>query len=118
VVYLPPEVQAQAAGIGSNNCRVLADEVRRERISAQIEASCPSLFVISQAHYHPWKAFVDNQPTAIWKANYAYQAVLVPAGAHRVELRYEDRSFRFGSLLSAVSWLSCVVVLIRRRDPR
>ena len=115
-VYLPLEAQPPSDGIGSNNCRVISADVRREKISAQLEASGAAVVVVSQAHYDPWKAFVDGKPVPIWKANFAYQAVIMPSGAHRLELRYEDRWFRRGAIISALSWLLCgTAILVRRR---
>jgi uncharacterized membrane protein YfhO len=60
------------------------------------------MVVIAQTYYPAWKAYVDGQPTKLWRANYAFQAVEVPAGTHRIELRYEDRLFYAGAMLSGL----------------
>jgi uncharacterized membrane protein YfhO len=42
------------------------------------------------------------------KVNLAFTGILVPAGAHRIELRYDMRSFWWGTGLTVVtlfSWL-------------
>ena len=55
-----------------------------------------------------WQARVSGQPTKILRANHGFQAVIVPAGEHRVELRYVDRTFLTGVALSSIT----VVVLL------
>jgi len=61
---------------------------------------------------------VDGKPMPLWRANYAFQALEVPAGKTKVELVYEDRAFLFGAILSVTTLLGCVAagwVSIRRQ---
>ncbi|MDW8309061.1 MAG: hypothetical protein RMK20_06780, partial [Verrucomicrobiales bacterium] len=80
-----------------------------QRVAFEVEADAPALVVIAQTWYPAWRARLDGQATPLLRANYAFQAVEVPPGAHRVELRYEDGAFRVGAGLSALAWLGCVV---------
>jgi hypothetical protein len=57
--------------------------------------------VLADAYYPGWTATVDGQPAEIEQADILFRAVGVPAGQHRVELRYQPRSFSFGLLISA-----------------
>src|SRR5205814_10058596 len=59
----------------------------------QITALEPSWLVIAQNNYHCWRASSDGDPLYLWKANYAFQAALVPAGRHLVQLVYRDSGF-------------------------
>lgn len=65
---------------------------------------------ISQSYYHDWKAQVDGKPAPLWRANYAFQAVEVPAGRHEVILVYKDKMFRIGALLAAWAALVCIAL--------
>ncbi len=56
----------------------------------EAEAPAASLVVISQTYYPAWKAYVDGRPAKLWRANYAFQALEVPAGRHHIRLAYED----------------------------
>ncbi|WP_160268254.1 YfhO family protein [Bifidobacterium biavatii] len=38
-----------------------------------------------------WAAYVDGEKTDVYKGNYLFRAVEVPAGTHHVELRYEPK---------------------------
>jgi uncharacterized membrane protein YfhO len=43
---------------------------------------------------------VDGQTVPLLRANHAFQAVAVPAGRHELVLRYRDRAFQLGAVLS------------------
>jgi hypothetical protein len=116
--YLPAEGPPPPGRVESNACRVISFEMKPERISAQVEAKGASLVLFAQAYYHPWRAFIDGQSAPLFKANYAYQAVVVPSGPHRVELRYEDRHFRAGAIISAGAFLVCGAAFVPGRRKR
>ncbi len=116
-VYLPLEARDEIHAAQSSARAVLAHFSAHElRIEAEAEA--PALIVVAQSFYHPWRAFVDGQPSTLWRANYGFQAVEVPVGKHQVRLVYVDRAFQSGCAISAVSLLACVILWLRwRRDP-
>jgi hypothetical protein len=84
-----------------------------QTISFQTEAPAASLAVISQTYYPAWKALVDGQPARIWRANYAFQALQVPAGRHQVQLIYRDPAFLAGAILSGLGLLACSGLWLR-----
>jgi uncharacterized membrane protein YfhO len=87
-----------------------------EKINIETAARAPSLVVISQTYYPAWKAYVDGKPAEIWRANYAFQAIEVPAGRHLLYLRYEDKQFLIGLSLSVVGLAICFVLLLGSRS--
>ena len=107
IVFLPPEARGGITATQRTTARVLATKFASQKISIQTEAPAGSLVVISQAHYPAWKAYVDGQPTKIWRANYAFQAVQVPAGRHQIQLAYEDKKLWAGAALSGLGLPAC-----------
>jgi uncharacterized membrane protein YfhO len=65
--------------------------------------------VISQSFYHPWRAFVDDRPSPLLRANYAFQAVQVSGGRHHVRLVYQDRAFFVGNIVSGMAVIACLI---------
>jgi uncharacterized membrane protein YfhO len=63
---------------------------------------------VAQTYHHVWHAYVDGQPVRLWRANEAFQAVVVPAGTHQVNLVYEDRRFQLGAVISIFALLGCL----------
>jgi uncharacterized membrane protein YfhO len=50
---------------------------------------------------------MDGQPARIWRANYAFQAIEVPAGRHQIQMAYEDTNLRTGLIFSLLGLLAC-----------
>jgi len=110
IVYLPVDAEEVVRAVAS------AAQVRASHFSAhhgEIDLIAPhdSVVVVSQAYYHAWRAYVDGRPARIWRANYAFQALELPAGTHQVKLVYEDNSFRVGALISCLSLAALIPVL-------
>ena len=107
IVFLPPEARGGITATQRTASHVLATKFANQKISIQTEAPTASLVVIAQAYYPAWKAYVDGRPTRIWRANYAFQAVQVPAGRHQIRLAYEDGKLLAGAILSGLGLLAC-----------
>lgn len=104
-VYLPAEAEGHVKATGAPNAQVLAWQVSAHRVEAEVKADADTMVVVAQSFAHPWHAFVDGKETRLWKANYAFQALEVPAGSHRVLLVYHDTAFLYGCTGSIVSLL-------------
>ena len=107
IVFLPLEARGSITATPQTSARVLEAKFANQSISIQTEAPAASLVVISQSHYPAWKAYVDGRPARIWRANYAFQALEVPAGNHQIQLVYEDKKLLAGAVLSGLGLLAC-----------
>jgi len=99
-VFLPVEARGAISANEQSGARVLMSEFTNKKVSIHTETPAPSLVVVSQTYYPAWKASVDGQRTKLWRANYAFQALEVPAGRHQVQLCYEDRMFQVGLIIT------------------
>jgi len=87
---------------------IAADQLNGE-MSAVVDAPVDGVLFLSELHYPERVAYVDDKPVTAVKANLAFTAVPVAAGRHRVELRYEARTFWRGlavTTLTLVAWLA------------
>jgi len=90
-------------------------EVRTNSLSAALQAPADGLAVVLDPWYPGWSATVDGQPAEIARADYAFMAVPVRAGPHRIELRYFPRRLLPG-LAVAIAALALLILLVRRVD--
>lgn len=72
------------------------------RIQIETSAEIPTLLVMSEKWDPYWKAWLDGQPTKIYKANFLMRAIEIPAGHHQALFEYHPPSFGF--------WISTVSV--------
>jgi hypothetical protein len=107
-VLLQPAARALVSATNSANVRVISGKVSTRELEVRVEAPEPSIVVVAQTYYHWWRAYVDERPASLLPANYAFQAVPIPAGNHLVRLAYEDMRFRLGGAISLISLLSCM----------
>lgn len=101
-------IKPQAGGTSS----VAYQVYEPQRSILEVNSSEPGLLFISDAYYPGWRATIDNQPTEILKANYAFRAISVPSGKHIVHMWYEPESYRFGVLITLLSLTICGLTLI------
>jgi len=106
-VYLPLAAESFVTASNVVAAKLSPVKYAAHQIEARVETAAPTLLVAAQIYYHPWRAYVDGQPTRLWRANYAFQALAVPAGSHEVKLVYEDRRFHLGVLVSLITLAGC-----------
>jgi hypothetical protein len=111
VVILEKE-PALSAGTGEAN--VAGAEVEMVEYgpnAVTVEASTPSqgFLILSDLYYEGWRAFVDGVESEVYKADYAFRAVQLGAGEHRVEFVFDPLSFKIGLALSLAASLSMAV---------
>lgn len=83
-------------------------------INAYSPTNC--ILVLSDTYYPGWKAYVDGKETKIYRANYIFRAIEVPAGNHKVEFIYFPVSFKVGLLGTFLTLVLLVIsqVIYRR----
>ena len=114
-VCLPPAARDAAGPTQASAAQVTSVEVSAHRISAEISSPTSTWVTIAQTHHPRWRAKLDGAPVPLWRSNYAFQSVAVPAGKHRVTLEYRDSLFHAGMAVSGLSLCGCVGLLYRRR---
>lgn len=99
------------------------DEVRivedaPERLVLEARTRGAALVVVTDAWYPGWTATVDGAPVRILRADHAFRAIALPAGSHRVEMRYAPASVRIGLLVSLLATALAAILLVPGRADR
>jgi hypothetical protein len=112
LVILPEDATNYVTVTNQTSVKILDSKFGTQRVDIEAEAEAPSLVVIAQTYYHDWRAEIDGKPAKLLRADYAFQAVQIPAGRHRIRLIYEDRAFQVGAAISIPAWLGCLACLL------
>ncbi|MBI2031278.1 MAG: YfhO family protein [Candidatus Levybacteria bacterium] len=85
-------------------------------ISVKTKTNNNSILFLSDNFYPGWNAYIDNQKTKIYRANYSFRAVVVPGGNHMVTFKYEPLSFKLGlaSTLLGLMLFSFLAVVLHK----
>jgi hypothetical protein len=80
-------------------------EFTPNQIKFEVYTDRPALFVISESWYPPgWKIFIDEKEVSeVYKTNHSMQSVVVPAGNHKIELKFEPDSFYTNLTVASIS---------------
>jgi len=85
------------------------------RVSAKVKMDSAGTLVLADTYYSGWKAEIDNAEVPIRRADCAFRAVAVPAGAHRVQWTFQPEVFEVGLWAGLASLLALVVAGTRIR---
>ena len=80
----------------------------------QIATDAPQAgaLVVSNISYPGWQASVDGQPAVLYRADYLFQGLAMPAGRHDVRLRFNPPILRLGALISGTAWIAALAIIV------
>ncbi|MDP2935985.1 MAG: YfhO family protein, partial [Dehalococcoidia bacterium] len=93
------ESRTAARSMGSATIREYGDQ----RVLVETEARDPALLFLGDSYYPGWRAYVDGREARIYRADYLFRAVSVPAGRHEVEFLFQPESFAVGLWISGAT---------------
>ena len=83
-----------------------------DKLLAIISGGGVGWLFLSEAYYPGWKARIDGKEARIFSADYAFRAVFIPAGTHKLRLDYEPVSFRIGLYASFAAIIFIFIMCI------
>ena len=65
-------------------------------VTLEVDAVRDGVLVLTDQYFPGWKALVDGRAAEVIQVDYAFRAIAIPRGEHRVVFSYEPRSFGAG----------------------
>ena len=86
------------------------------RLALQAEVVEDSLLVLSDTYYPGWKVFVNGERVKIYRADYAFRAIPLSPGTHRIEFIYDPLSFKLGALFTILGIIGCAAIYLSKKN--
>jgi hypothetical protein len=84
----------------------------------RVEVDRPAVLVVGDAFARGWRARVDGEARTLFRANYVFRGVLVPAGRHEVRFSYWPTEWTVAFALAGAGALAAVAWGLARRRRR
>jgi hypothetical protein len=93
---LPPLIANPSVG------KIELSQEKNGSLTFKVHGVSSQLFVVSDTWYPGWWATIDGQEVPIYRANYMFRGVFVPAGEHVVRFDYWPNNFGWYCAASAL----------------
>ncbi|MGE5569817.1 MAG: hypothetical protein ACM3S5_12335 [Rhodospirillales bacterium] len=113
IVEAPSEPFGELSAEPSTGINVI--DYAPSRLILETHTAAPSFLVVTEAWYPGWEATIDGQPARLYITDVAFRGLRVPAGDHRIEMRFVPRILFWSGGISIAALLAMVLVLARSR---
>ena len=94
-----------------SSSKITLDTYEPNDLNYHYTAPKQQVAVFSEIYYQPgWVATIDGKEAPIFRANYVLRAMLLPAGSHKVEMKFEPKSYFAGEKVALGS--SSLILLL------
>ncbi|HEX6430600.1 MAG TPA: YfhO family protein, partial [Niastella sp.] len=104
--------QLTGAVAGDSTASIKQVAFDNEAIKYESNSAAAHVAVFSEIFYKDWKAYIDGKPAPYAKANYVLRAMLIPAGKHTIDFKFEPAAYYTGSTLTSIAgWILTLLIL-------
>jgi hypothetical protein len=99
---------------GSPAARLAWEKDEPDELALRVDAPAPSFVVIADAWWPGWSADLDGAATPIRRVNHSLRGVAVPAGTHRLRMRFVPEGWATGVALTRGAlalWIAAALTL-------
>ncbi len=83
-----------------------------DAISYESSSNSSNAAVFSEIYYKNWNAYIDGKPAPVFKVNYLLRAMIIPAGKHQINFKFEPTVYFTSRMVSAISSWILMLLLI------
>jgi len=92
---------------------IILTDYKPNKLIYQSEASKDRLAVFSEIYYDKgWNAYIDGELHPHFRADYVLRAMIIPAGKHKIEFKFEPRVYAIGEVISFIGSLILLLIIV------
>lgn len=114
-VIIDQRFHGLAAGFKGNPdtlATIILNSYKPNELNYTSKSQSGQLAVFSEIYYDKgWNAYIDGKLTPHFRANYVLRAMLIPAGQHKIQFRFEPESFIIGEKISYASSIFIFILI-------
>lgn len=96
-----------------STARISLIEYQPNQLKYQSNTQVDQLAVFSEIYYDKgWNAYIDGAPANYFRANYVLRAMVVPAGKHLIEFKFEPSAYRIGEMISLIASIILILLIL------
>ena len=106
-------VEAQLKEDWDTSGKIQLDLYKPNYLKYTSENKGNGLAVFSEIYYEKgWNAYIDGKLTDHFPVNYVLRAMVIPAGKHTIEFKFEPQVVQTGSMITLFSFIGMLLLLI------
>jgi len=88
-------------------------DYKPNHLTYKSQTGSDQLAVFSEIYYDKgWNAYIDGKPAPYFRANYVLRAMIVPAGNHTIEFKFEPKVYATGEKIAYASSILLVLLAL------
>ena len=115
------QIVIETDGVESLDCSLKSNDKinilseRADRLVISIATDVNGWLSIADTWYPGWKASIDGMDVILYRANYAFRGIRIPAGNHTVVIHYQPDWWQPAVLVSMAGLLMLIIFLVLGR---
>lgn len=109
----PQELKDASVSLLDSSAHIIKYSANEVIIETEMHGN--GFLVISDTYYPGWKAYVDDAPKRIYRADYLLRSVYLTEGRHNVHFVYDPISFKLGASISLGTIICASIFLVGYR---
>ena len=97
---------------GADTSAILLTSYEANALAFDAETDRDRLAVFSDIYYPGWQCTIDGEPADILRADYVLRAVVIPAGKHKIEFRFDPKSLHTTEAIANTALIMLLVLFL------
>jgi len=92
--------------------KIILTDYKPNALKYEFSAANNQFTVFSDIFYeNGWNAYIDGELSPHFRVNYVLRAMIIPAGKHTIEFKFEPKAYYTGNKISLASSLLLILAI-------